>query len=939
VTIPAITAIIPLFNGGDFIQAALDSVLAQTLKPTEIVVVDDGSIDDGAEIVQRISQSHPIKLLRKENGGQSSARNHGVANSRGDLIALLDQDDIWYTNHLRELVKPFLERRSVELGWAYSNLDEMDRDGKVIGHAVLDQCTTPHPKDSLFTCLREDMFVLPTASMISRVAFEALGGFDEALSGYEDDDLFLRMFRAGYDHAYIKHALARWRVHSASSSYSKRMASSRMTFARKLLRDFPDDPSNNRYFRRDLIAPRFLPQAIAEARKALRSDDTAAIDVCIADVELLRSHIPNGLGTEETKREFLISVVIPLYNGRDYIQEALDSVLAQTMPPDEIIVVDDGSTDGSLDIVQRVAQSHPLKVRTKENGGQSSARNSGIAYAHGDLIALLDQDDVWYPHHLATLVEPFTEPRPLEIGWTYSNLDRINRDGSMLIRSFLTSMPAAHPKRSMVQCLERDMFVLPSASVISRKAFNAVGGFDESLSGYEDDDLFLRIFQAGYDNVFVDAPLSKWRIYPTSTSYSPRMAASRMTFARKLLRHFPDDDTGEHLSDYHGLITSRFLPQVIAEARKALRSGNPGAINICLADIELLRSYVSKSVDGNKTRGEFLISVVIPLYNGRDFIQEALNSVLTQSLAPDEIIVVDDGSIDDGPEIVSRMAQSHSIILLRKENGGQSSARNVGIARAHGDLIALLDQDDVWYPHHLATLVKPFIESHSLDIGWTYSNLDRIDIDGSMLIRSFLTRLPTAHPKRSLIECLGQDMFVVPSASLISRKAFQAVGGFDESLSGYEDDDLFLRMFRAGYDNNFIDAPLSRWRIYPTSTSYSSRMARSRRIYAEKLLRAYPDEPREVKYYTTRVIAPRFLAQMLAEYRKAIVYGTSQEAGRAFRDLRFIVPFLRRQWRYVVAALLPLLWFRPLARVLFALAGLIRARLSGASRRKLGIVE
>jgi GT2 family glycosyltransferase len=76
-----------------------------------------------------------------------------------------------------------------------------------------------------------------------------------------------------------------------------------------------------------------------------------------------------------------------------------------------------------------------------------------------------------------------------------------------------------------------------------------------------------------------------------------------------------------------------------------------------------------------------------------------------------------------------------------------------------------------------------------------------MDIDGSMLIRSFLTRLPTAHPKRSLIECLGQDMFVVPSASLISRKAFQAVGGFDESLSGYEDDDLFLRMFRAGYDN------------------------------------------------------------------------------------------------------------------------------------------
>ena len=933
--IPTITAIIPLYNGADFIQAALDSVLAQTLKPAEIVVVDDGSTDNGAEIVQRISQSYPVRLLQKENGGQSSARNHGVANSGGDLIALLDQDDIWYPDHLRELVKPFLERRSVDLGWAYSNLDEMDWEGKIIGHAVLDNCTTPHPKDSLFTCLREDMFILPTASMISRVAFETLGGFDESLSGYEDDDLFLRMFRAGYDHVYVKHALARWRVHSTSASYSKRMASSRITFAKKLLMNFPDDVSNRRYFGRDLIAPRFLPQAIAEVRKALRSDDTAAIDACIADVELLRGYLDEGGESEQTSRKFLISVVIPLFNGQEFIQEALDSALAQTLTPDEIIVVDDGSTDDGLAIVQRMARSHPIKILTKKNGGQSSARNAGIAHAHGDLIALLDQDDVWYPHHLATLIEPFTEVRPLELGWTYSNLDRVDRDGSMLIRSFLTAMPAAHPKRSMIQCLERDMFVLPSASLISRKAFLAVGGFDESLSGYEDDDLFLRMFQAGYDNAFIDAPLSKWRIYPDSTSYSPRMAASRMTFARKLLRHITDDNR----HDYYDLITSRFLPQVVAEARKALRSRDRDAIDICISDIELLRSYISKDTDRTRTGREFLISVVVPLYNGRDFIQEALDSVLTQTLPPDEIIVVDDGSTDGGSDIVVEMARSHSIILLRKENGGQSSARNVGIAHAHGDLIALLDQDDVWYPHHLATLVKPFIEAHPLNIGWTYSNLDRIDADGSMLIRSFLTWLPTAHPKRSMIQCLGQDMFVVPSASLISREAFQAVGGFDESLSGYEDDDLFLRMFRAGYENVFVDVPLSKWRIYPASTSYSSRMARSRRIYAEKLLRAYPDEPREVKHYTTRIIAPRFLTQMLAEYRKALVYGTRQEAGLAFRDLCFIVPFLRRQSRYVVAVVLPLLWFPPLARVLFSLVGLARGLLPSASRRKLGVIE
>src|SRR6476659_10725298 len=95
------------------------------------------------------------------------------------------------------------------------------------------------------------------------------------------------------------------------------------------------------------------------------------------------------------------------------------------------------------------------------------------------------------------------------------------------------------------------------------------------------------------------------------------------------------------------------------------------------------------------------ISAIIPLYNGASFVTQALDSVFAQELPPDEVIVVDDGSTDEGPEIVSRYAKRHPITFLRKDNGGQSSARNFGIRRARGALIALLDQDDLWYPHHL----------------------------------------------------------------------------------------------------------------------------------------------------------------------------------------------------------------------------------------------
>src|SRR4051812_47059696 len=107
---------------------------------------------------------------------------------------------------------------------------------------------------------------------------------------------------------------------------------------------------------------------------------------------------------------------------------------------------------------------------------------------------------------------------------------------------------------------------------------------------------------------------------------------------------------------------------------------------------------------------DLAITAVIPLYNGAEVIEAAPRSVLTQNLPPAKIHVVDGGSTDNGPEIVALMAREHDITLFRKKNGGQSSARNLGIANSDTPLIALLDQDDTWYPHHLAELVKPFQE-------------------------------------------------------------------------------------------------------------------------------------------------------------------------------------------------------------------------------------
>lgn len=318
------------------------------------------------------------------------------------------------------------------------------------------------------------------------------------------------------------------------------------------------------------------------------------------------------------------------------------------------------------------------------------------------------------------------------------------------------------------------------------------------------------------------------------------------------------------------------------------------------------------------------IGVVIPLYNGAAYIEDALRSVLAQTLTPDDIVVVDDGSTDNGPAIVEAIAANHPVRLLRKQNGGQSSARNFGIRATSTTHIALLDQDDMWYPDHLEELIKPFLEEHRLELGWSYSNLDEVDDSGSMVARSFLNMLPGTHPKRDLFICLQQDMFVLPSASIISRKAFDSVGGFDEALSGYEDDDLFLRIFRQGYDNVYIDKALSKWRIHSSSSSYSPRMARSRMAYLHKLVAMFPNNPDRDRMYIRDMLAPRFLPPAMADYGKAVMTGDRSQVSGAIQNLRIIANHHRRHVRVLITMVAPVLHCRWLMRRLMPILSGVR---------------
>jgi GT2 family glycosyltransferase len=130
------------------------------------------------------------------------------------------------------------------------------------------------------------------------------------------------------------------------------------------------------------------------------------------------------------------------------------------------------------------------------------------------------------------------------------------------------------------------------------------------------------------------------------------------------------------------------------------------------------------------------------------------------------------------------------------------------------------------------------------------------DEEGNV-IRPSMVKEYSVHPKHSIIDLLRSDMFILPSASLIDRQAYQAVGGFDEQFTGYEDDDLFMRLFMKGYTSRFLDRPVYVWCIHADSTSRPVLMSRSRFRYFKKLNEAFPDVPDQDRYYFRDCLVPR----------------------------------------------------------------------------------
>ena len=434
-----------------------------------------------------------------------------------------------------------------------------------------------------------------------------------------------------------------------------------------------------------------------------------------------------------------ISVIIPIYNQELYLRQCMDSVLSQTLGNIEVIAVNDGSTDSSLDIIgDYLKKDSRVKLINQENMGVAHARNNGLKVATGQFIAFIDPDD-WYPEHDI-----------LEVMYETAIHNNVNIVGGSLSRWVSGQVVYDHGNINSGYNFEADRLMNYSDYQFDYGFWR----FIYKSNMLRDNNIQFPLYQRFQDPpFFVNAMICAGEFYAlTKTTYMYRVEAKQMNWTdRKVsdyirgLTDILEISAKYSLEKLHSLIFYRLntdylcnavaqilqqdsnnLPNLLVKANgavdTALLTKKPIVYNdnMVIKPLLLLGSHLPWHHDEllrSQTTNIPKVSVVIPAYNMEKYIVESLKSITTQTLSDIQIICINDGSEDKTLEILNDFAQEDErIIVFSQHNQGLSAARNAGLAIASGEYVYFFDSDDILVENALEILYNHAKRTNSQNV-------------------------------------------------------------------------------------------------------------------------------------------------------------------------------------------------------------------------------
>ena len=477
-----------------------------------------------------------------------------------------------------------------------------------------------------------------------------------------------------------------------------------------------------------------------------------------------------------------VSIVIPCYNYARYLAEAIESALAQTWPADEIVVVDDGSTDDSLEVAHRFDHELAIRIIAQANQGAISTFNNGIQASTGAFFVKLDADDRLHPRYLASTLPPLVA-KP-DAGFAYTGYRWFGaRDVEFPAEPFKLNALALRPS-------------IVSSALIRRAAFDAVGGYSQAMSSaYEDWDLFLSLAERGWAGTPVPELLFDYRIHPNGRN--------AITFRqwRRLMAL---------LYRRHPCMRSAPLPLFLTRAiidrgwrrlADALSASSKGGSSTSVQrDVEaaggdqseVASAPIAYQVSTDHDADCPLVSIITPSFNQAKYIGRTLESIRTQDYPNIEHVVIDGGSTDGTIEILKRQTFA---VWISEPDRGQSHALNKGIARAKGDIIGWLNSDDMYTPGAVSRAVGTLQSEPQAP--FVYGAWDIVDDTDRILEHRPARRSEVA-------KLINPSAGILPSQKIgqptmfMRADAVRIAGGIDDRLHMCMDYDLMVRLSRLG---------------------------------------------------------------------------------------------------------------------------------------------
>ncbi len=412
-----------------------------------------------------------------------------------------------------------------------------------------------------------------------------------------------------------------------------------------------------------------------------------------------------------------ISIIMPVYNDESVLKQSIESVIKQSLKDIELICINDGSTDNSLNILNDFADKNDfIKVISQENQGSGKARNHGMDIAQGEYIGFLDADDY------------FIDDDALERLYEVANLNDANMASGNILHD--VDNPGEFIPFKHLEYFTEDKVILPEEYGLPWSFYKSIFKKDFLLSN----EIYFPDLLRGQDPVFLAEILVKVdKIYAVATdvyAYVFYDAINRCNTYRKLY-----DQLLHYKIVFEYMDEPRFY-KANYDFRKAFywfvnqlnESDSITALNILNeifeGNIRILHDIHRMLANKFKDNSEIIdlciykdgpkISVIVPVYNAEPFLDEAINSVLNQSFDDFEVICVNDGSLDNSLEMLNNFAQKDSRIkVFSKENGGCGSARNRALDEAIGDYVYFFDPDDYILPNTFEELYNNAVNNNS----------------------------------------------------------------------------------------------------------------------------------------------------------------------------------------------------------------------------------